>query len=163
MVTAKTYDYEITQDGHVFSLSSDWRGYGKREMMTSINKYGYLYVRLVVGGKRKKYYIHQLVARNYLPAKPKWCCELRHLDGNKLNNHYTNLAWGTRSDNALDRQRDLKIKKKPHNAAKLSYKDVKVIRHRHSQGESYASISQAYPITPEQVSSICRMRSWIYV
>ncbi len=45
------------------------------------------------------------VARKYLPERPSLKHQIRHLDGNKMNNSYLNLAWGTAKDNADDRER----------------------------------------------------------
>lgn len=50
---------------------------------------------------RKNLRIHTLVMQTWGPPKPVWADQIRHLDGNKDNNHITNLAWG---DNALNYQ-----------------------------------------------------------
>jgi len=95
--------YEITREGKVFS-STNWRGYGKRELAQHPNYYGYPSVRVVIDGKRVRYTVHSLVAAAYLPAKQSDDHEVRHLDGNKMNSHADNLAWGTAKDNADDRE-----------------------------------------------------------
>jgi hypothetical protein len=45
------------------------------------------------------------VAAQFLPERPSPEHEVRHLDGNKDNPHADNLAWGTRKENADDRER----------------------------------------------------------
>lgn len=100
-----TYGYEVTRDGRVYSLESNWRGYGRREMRQTPNASGYPSVRITVDGKRKRIAVHVLVARNYLPPRPSASHEVRHLDGDKLNPRAENLAWGTQKDNANDRER----------------------------------------------------------
>ena len=97
--------YEVTRDGRVFSLTSNWRGYGKREMRQTPNDDGYPSVRIIVDGKRKRIAVHVLVAREHLPPRPSHSHEIRHLDGNKANPNAINLAWGTQKDNADDRER----------------------------------------------------------
>ena len=97
--------YEIGPDGRVWSVGSNWRGYGKREMEQRPDRDGYLYVRLTIDGKRRKYRVHRLVAASFLPGCPSSQHQLRHMDGNKHNNSATNLAWGTAKDNADDRSR----------------------------------------------------------
>ncbi len=96
--------YEVTRDGRVFSVTSNWRGYGRREMAQTLTEYGYMSVRLTVNGRRKRVTVHRLVAESFLrkPAKGE---QIRHLDGNRLNNKSSNLKWGTAKDNARDRQR----------------------------------------------------------
>lgn len=45
--------------------------------------------------------VHILVAEAFLGPRPEGQ-EIRHLDGNSLNNYASNLAYGTRSENILD-------------------------------------------------------------
>ena len=99
-----TPGYRVTADGRVFS-ATNWRGYGERELSQLPHKGGYLSVRMVVDGHRKRFLVHRLVAATFLPARPSPAHEVRHLDGNKLNNAASNLAWGTRKENADDRER----------------------------------------------------------
>ena len=105
MSAAHTPGYEVTQDGRVYSLATNWRGYGKREMQKTPNDDGYPSVRILVDGKRKRLAVHVLVARQYLPPRPSPKHEVRHLDGDKTNPCATNLAWGTQKENADDRER----------------------------------------------------------
>ena len=99
-----TPGYEVLPDGRVFS-SLNWRGYGRRELQQTPNSHGYPSVRMLVGGRRKRLLVHTLVAARFLPARPSPAHEVRHLDGDKSNCVVWNLAWGTRKDNADDRQR----------------------------------------------------------
>jgi len=66
---------------------------------------GYLYLSLHRGrGTRKNFTIHQLVLLAFVGPR-RLDQECRHLDGNKLNNRLANLAWGTASENELDKVR----------------------------------------------------------
>lgn len=98
------FKYEVTQDGRVFSIDSNWRGYGRRELAQHLNSHGYPSVRMYVHGARKRMLVHALVATKYLPPRPSENHQIRHLDGNKLNNNVFNLAWGTAKENADDRR-----------------------------------------------------------
>jgi hypothetical protein len=40
----------------------------------------------------KTYYINKLVAQYFVP-NPNNFSDIRHIDGNKMNNHYSNLEW----------------------------------------------------------------------
>ena len=98
-----TERYEVTSDGRVFSHTG-WRGHEMRELAQTLNASGYLSVRVTVKGRRVRKTVHGLVARTHLGPQPAPGYEVRHLDGNKFNNHVRNLAWGTQKENAADRE-----------------------------------------------------------
>lgn len=104
-VKSDVFNVEIQEDGSIISLLSTWRGYGQREMIQTIHPDGYKRIRLFQNGKRKSFKVHALVASKFLEPRPTLQHEIRHLDGNRLNNHYSNLAWGTRKENADDREK----------------------------------------------------------
>jgi hypothetical protein len=65
------------------------------------NRYGYLTVRLSNQGIHLPREIHALVAIAFNGPRPPGM-DVRHLDGDKLNNARENLAYGTRTENILD-------------------------------------------------------------
>ena len=66
---------------------------------TRINqKHGYIDVDLYKDGKCSWKRVHRIVAEAFIP-NPDELPIVMHLDNNKINNHYTNLQWGTISDN----------------------------------------------------------------
>lgn len=97
--------YAVLKDGRVFSSGTNWRGYGKRLMTSNLNSHGYPRVRLTVEGKRKTFLIHKLVLEIYIGPRPSASHEACHRDGNRENNMFSNLYWGTRKENAADRTR----------------------------------------------------------
>lgn len=64
----------------------------------SLDKDGYERITIQNGGNKKIYYVHRLVALNYIP-NPNNYPVVNHIDGNKRNNHYTNLEWCTITHN----------------------------------------------------------------
>jgi hypothetical protein len=114
-----TKGYEITHDGRVLSLDSNWRGYGKREMAQTEGEYGYLFVRLTIDGKRTTRLVHVLVATKFHGPKPSAAHEVRHLDGNRKNNTSSNLMWGTAKENAEDRDRHGRTSRGPSHSAAI--------------------------------------------
>lgn len=85
--------FEVTPNGDVRLATR------KRIIKPWNNGRGYMCVSKVFSGKkRKKYYVHRLVASTYLD-NPENLPEVNHKDGNKQNNNVANLEWCTRSEN----------------------------------------------------------------
>ena len=62
-------------------------------------KSGYRYVMVTqTNGKPKNWRVHRLVEMLFIP-NPSGLTEVNHIDGNKDNNHVSNLEWCTRSHN----------------------------------------------------------------
>jgi hypothetical protein len=92
--------YSITEDGEVFSHPKKYGfGWHKERIMKLSEQNGYLAVRLGRGNVNFKY-VHQLVALTFL-EKIEGKDFVNHKDGNKKNNHYSNLEWCTNSENVL--------------------------------------------------------------
>jgi len=68
-------------------------------------KVGYFTVSLSVNGKPKKHYIHKLVAIHFLEVTSDEFV-VNHKDGDKLNNHISNLECISRKENAVHWARD---------------------------------------------------------
>lgn len=63
-----------------------------------LNRYGYDVVDLYKNGNRQTERIHRLVAEAFIP-NPDNKPEVNHKDGNKRNNHISNLEWATKREN----------------------------------------------------------------
>jgi len=70
-------------------------------MKPAPNPDGSLYVNLSRDGKYKSFKVHCLVALTFIGPRPEGL-DVRHLDGDQVNNNLANLAYGTRSENAGD-------------------------------------------------------------
>jgi len=84
--------YKVYEDGRVFSsLTSKF-------LKPLHHKDGTLRVNLYNEGKRKGKYVHRLVAEAFIP-NPDRKPQVDHIDGNKQNNHISNLRWCTDEEN----------------------------------------------------------------
>ena len=85
--------YLVTSEGDVFSLKGN-----KKLLKGSIKNSGYREV--LISHKNKKTYelVHRLVAKAFI-ENPNNLRTVNHKDGNKLNNHVSNLEWMSCSDN----------------------------------------------------------------
>jgi hypothetical protein len=84
-------NYRISNCGRVVNKTN-------KVLNTYLNKQGYECIGLFKNGKDTKFRIHRLVASAYLPNL-NFLPEVNHLDGNKLNNHVSNLQWCSRLEN----------------------------------------------------------------
>lgn len=91
MKSVIVFGYEVFEDGTVI---------GKRgqKMSSWDNGRGYQILGLMVEGRRKMIAVHRLVAVGFVP-NPNNLPEVNHADGDKMNNHYSNLAWCSRGEN----------------------------------------------------------------
>ena len=94
--------YYIEEDGRI------WSNYKKDYMRPKTDKNGYLNIALSGGSrdKRKYYRIATLVGLTFLGNPPLEMKDptINHIDGNILNNHYSNLEWIERSTNSSIRK-----------------------------------------------------------
>jgi hypothetical protein len=83
--------------------------------------------------------------------------EIRHLDGNPLNNCLTNLAWGTPAENKEDR--------KTHGTWgwKLSEPIVREVYVLRLFGETLGSLAKRFHTTPQTISHIFNGKTWKHV
>ena len=93
--------YEISNHGRLKRLARTWNSgiYGnakisRKETITlgSLTSEGYYVFDLCKNGKSKKTKIHRIVAQHFLP-NPDNHNVVNHKDGNKSNNHISNLEW----------------------------------------------------------------------
>jgi DNA-binding transcriptional regulator YiaG len=84
--------YLIDNSGNVFSMKR------KKLLKKQISGNGYPIIYLYDGEKPNRRYIHRLVAEAFIP-NPENKATVNHKDGNKQNNHWTNLEWNSYSEN----------------------------------------------------------------
>ena len=78
-------DYMISEDGNVFSKLS------RKNMSLASIRGGYQSIKFHKINKCLK--VHQMVAKAFIPNNDPTKQIVNHIDGNKLNNHVSNLEW----------------------------------------------------------------------
>lgn len=96
--------YQVSNFGRVKNIKT-------KRILKQYNIRGYLCVYLYsYKNKRKKYYVHRLVALNFIP-NPEGYEEVNHIDEDKTNNKVNNLEWCTKLYNANFGNRKQRISK----------------------------------------------------
>lgn len=93
--------YKISNIGRVKSYQTfgNNQKIGREHFITpTLTTNGYYRVELIKDNQRKTHRIHRLVAFAFLP-NPENKPYINHIDGNRLNNHITNLEWCTQKEN----------------------------------------------------------------
>lgn len=142
--------YGITEDGQVWSFKTH------KFLTPSKNYRGYLVV-TVTNSKLHKPYVHQLVAGYFVP-NPENKPQVNHIDGNKQNNHYTNLEWVTNFENS---QHARMTGLMPH--CLFTDDDVHSICRQLQLGLSCTEISQLYHYSYDSVYQIKRGENWRHI
>jgi len=137
------------------------------EMKQRLNSDGYPTV--TAGSKyakRTNVRVHRFVALCFVD-NPDRKPEVNHIDGNKQNNHYTNLEWATRQEQMVHA---FKLglregsKGETNGRAKLSEPDVREIRNLYEQDKlTISEIARRYGIGWTTVNHILKNETWVDV
>jgi len=157
----KETKYYITKTGEVWS-----KKFGKlRKLNPVVTKRGYHMVNICSDGISKSMGVHRLVGECYIPNpynKP----EINHIDGDKTNNHYTNLEWCTRKENIHHRDNVMGKHSmgEQNGRSKLTEDDVKWIRENYVYRSSEfgtTALGRKFGVSHGQIHQIIKNKQWV--
>ena len=96
------YDLKDYENEYQINKNGEIKNKKKNIIITPCNVNGYLRIGLNKNGIGKKYYIHRLLAIEFIP-NPYNYDFVDHIDNNRLNNDLENLRWITYSGNCRNR------------------------------------------------------------
>lgn len=155
-------NYCINEDGLILNVRT--RGV----IRPSIGKKGYLQVCLT---NKNTYSIHRLAALTFIENKENKT-EVNHIDGNKLNNHISNLEWNTTQENLEHKRinnlgKTLKAKLSAtginNSKAKLDEEDVIFIRTNCETIIDIKKFSKELNVSIATIYDIKNRRSWTHI
>lgn len=152
--------YSVTPDGRVYGHTK------KKWLKLTVEKNGYVRLRLSKDNKKFSCYVQRLVALTYIPnpgSKP----FVNHIDGNPLNNHITNLEWCTQKENvhhAWVTGLSYAVRGEAHGNTHLNADQVREIRKLAKKRVfTQLEIGRMFGVKQVTVSAIASGRSWGHV
>lgn len=140
-------------------------------MRTTVNDRGYERLSIITKGKSRRCGVHQLVAEAWLPRPVRAIGSKRgqfvvnHKDGDKLNNHASNLEYIASTANIFHARAhgllSAKGEKNPH--ARLTEEQVVEIRNLYSEGWTQVRLAERFGVAQTSVSRIVLRESWAHV
>jgi hypothetical protein len=102
-------DYEVSDLGRIRRLTAAERTYvGRIIKPSTTGQWGHKSCQL---GRGNRVQVHRMVLEAFVGPCPLEM-ECRHLNGDPADNRLVNLCWGTKKENALDKQRHGTIRRK---------------------------------------------------
>lgn len=156
--------YQISDFDRIFTkrrLVGNQVYYGK-ELVPQLTNDGYLKVTLCKNGESKKFYLHRLVAIQFIDNNTN-LPQVNHKDGNKLNNTVTNLEWCTKIENQNHAVRTgLMQRGQDRPSAKLTEEQVLEIYKLKGILKSQ-DIANKYNVSKNTINCILRGSKWSYL
>lgn len=146
-------DYLLSSSGHIYSTKSN------KFMTFSITGAGYLAFRRLYQGKSKSHYVHRLVAKYFLPIFDS-SLDVNHKDGDKYNNHISNLEMVTKSENTQHGyDNNLLHSRDKHYNAKVTEDEARAIKYGFP-GLTHRQVGEIFGLTMVGASKIRTNRTW---
>lgn len=170
--------YEVSSEGRVRSISR-WhtviqqgnpvrKPIKGRVLKDADDGIGYRLVNLRGGSNDGTVRVHQLVALAFFGYPPgdigptKW--QVNHKDGNKANNHLSNLEWVTHLGNMQHASRTGLVERgEDRDCAKLTRNKVVDIRRRVAEGEKQCDLAEEYEVSRATVCCVVKGTRWGHV
>ena len=155
-------NYSIYEDGRLYSHKT------KRFIKQFLNRGGYMILNLSRPGEKPiSHRVHRIVAENFLGQAPEDKSDVNHIDGNKSNNHVSNLEWSNKSHNGLHAHKmglnhGQSLPGEKHPMSKLTETDVIKIREL-SKTMSNKELGKLYNINPSYMWRIVTRRNWKHI
>lgn len=155
--------FKISNFGNIISINGRFKG--EKLLTPGIGKEGYYMTSLRKPGTVRHVRVHTLVAETFIPIpdflidNPQRC--VNHKDGNKLNNHISNLEWVTLADNCYHALKHGLIDNKGIKSAnaKLTEADVMQIRELYKT-ETSEEIATKFNVQRRHITDIVNGVNW---
>lgn len=163
--------YMVSSCGEVKSVDREIKhgGSGKKAIRKGSmknkteNSDGYYAVNLCKYGKTKSFRLHRLVALSFLKNDEVNKNEVNHIDGNRKNNHFSNLEWVTHGENVRHSYKlgNKCSKGEKNGMSKLKKEDINTIKDLSKKGMTGVEISKIYGVSSSSIYRILKNKGWV--
>ena len=152
--------YLVSDDGQIYSKRR------KKLLSQQRCKKGYMKISTSLNTVKIHEKVHRMVAKSFIP-NPDNKPFINHKDGNKANNHVSNLEWCTSSENirhAYDTSLKKPMKGEDNPASKLTWEIVDFIRNNYKPRDKEFGgrpLSRKYGVDSSLIKRIIDNKAWV--
>jgi len=155
--------YEVSEYGHVARIvpaKGGRTGHILRHHLHKPGPSGRPTIKLRHNNVVRRFYIATLVAEVFLGPRPKGIT-INHKDGNKLNNHHTNLEYISMREN-FSKAVTLHLHRhgEDHPCVKLTESQVKEIWQRFKNGERQKDLAETFGVNKSTLQALFKGKTW---
>lgn len=131
------------------------------EFIPQLSRTGYPELSLRILGKRKRFFVHRLVARAFVAGYREDLC-VNHINGIKTDNRAENLEWVTLARNSEHQWETglVDLRGDAHPTRKLSSGKVRIIRDLLALGATANSLAVLLEVSPSLIDLIRDGKRW---
>lgn len=159
-------DYVVSNYGRIKRVRNSSNSKAGHTLKPLTQRNGYLKVNLYDGGTMHRVPVHRLVAAAFIGPRPEGL-QVNHIDGDKKNNHISNLEYVTPSENIRHGLEVLGIQRAHGEAvyhAKLTESEVLGIRALHDLGNAtHKELGEIYGVSASNIGCIVRRHTWKHI
>lgn len=150
--------FYVSDDGEV------WSSLNKTFLKKSLTRQGYYRVHPHIDGKHCNFFVARMVAEVWIP-NPENKPFVLHNDNDPLNNHFSNLRWGTQSENIKQAYDDKRISAKGENngQSKLTSAQVIAIRDARKAGFQNRRIAKYFKMSESYIRQVAIGKAWSHI
>lgn len=159
LIPTKYKGYYLDHDGDVWSTRNR-NGESLCKLKPRISR-GYKYFSLYLETGVKNIFQHTLICTANHGERPSARHQVRHLDGDRANNHPSNLAWGTQKENEADKiAHGRKVFGNKHGRSILKDTDLPEINSLREKGWTYERIGNRFGVHFTTIYKVMKKINW---